>query len=175
MPDPRHITFCGQPLPVDISTLVETETAALGLTLEPIQFDFTYRDIRVACRCEDSAGETATLKLVGNAGVMPFTAESPLARAAIQQIVLAANDALGRPLFRLAHGHILLGSEAPLPRPVSATKLVSAIVAFLIPARPYLDIIAEVVRPPLAPGDGGLRPEWRRRGLPAQPVSARGR
>ena len=52
-----------------------------------------------------------------------------------------------------------------MPRPLTATVLVTAATNFLIPARPYLDLIAEVVRPPLAPakpGESSVRPGWRR-------------
>jgi hypothetical protein len=160
MSEPKHLTFGGRSLPID---LVGAEADSLGRALSPAQFDFTYRQIRFACRCDETAGQPH-LKLVGDVGPLPFSAESPTARAAIQAIVDSANATLG-PVFRLTNGRVLLGGEGDLPSPVTATDLISAVVRFVLPARPYLELIAEVVRPPMAPakpGEAHLREAWRR-------------
>lgn len=156
----------GRPLPLDLHTLwVDEHGQPLHVGSGPIQFDFTYRDIRFAGRYEEG-DKLARLKLVGDAGPLPFTAESPAARAGLARIVEAANEALG-PVFRIVQGRILLGTELSVPTPVTATSLVGAVAELLLPAAPYLELIALYVRPPLAPhkpGEGSLRPEWRRRG-----------
>ncbi len=144
------------------------------MVLAPIQFDFVFADIRFACRCEDGPSDgdgEAQLKVVGDAGALPFTAESPGGRAALAAIIAAGNDHLG-PVFKVTQGRKLVGTECDLRRPVTATGLMSTVVAFVLPTRPYLDLIAEVVRPPMQaakPGENPLRPAWRR------PLKARGR
>ena len=162
MSEPKVLIIGGQSLPIDLGSFVEAEGNALGLSLAPVQFDFNYRDIRFACRCE-SHGESAPLKLVGDVGPMPFSAESAGSRSALRTIVDAANEALG-PTFKVAQGRLLIGTERELSPPITATALIGAIASFLLPASPYLTLIAEVVRPPLQPakpGESALRREWR--------------
>ncbi len=129
-----------------------------------VQFDFNFRSVRIAGRYEEADGG-AHLKIVGDVGPMPFSAESPAARAGLARIVEAATSRSG-PLFRIARGRILLGAEQTILPPVTATALVATITRILLPAVPYLDLIALYIRPPLAPakrGESAVRPEWRRR------------
>jgi len=168
MPETKHLVFGGQSIPLDLGAFVAAEAGALARKLAPIKFDFTWADIRFVCRCEDS-GEILSLKLIGDVGPLPFTAESPGGRAALQAILDSANGVLG-PIFKIGRGRILLNHDRTMPRPLTAAALVATAAILLIPARPYLDLIAEVVRPPLAPakpGEGAVRAGWRR-----QPVKA---
>ncbi len=166
MPAPQRLTFGSRSLPLDIGAIADDE--AMNLAFAPIQFDFAYRGVRFACRCEQHDGGTL-LKLVGDAGALPYTAESPEARAAVQAIVDHANATLPSapgPALRLTRGRILLGTERELPSPLTAVSLVAAVARCLVPAQPYLALLAEVVRPPLQPakrGESALQPEWRRR------------
>lgn len=163
MSEPKTLKFGGQTLPIDLAAFVSVEAGALSRKLAPIKFDFVYADIRFVCRCEDT-GEILALKLIGDVGPLPFTAESPHGRMALNAIIDEANSVLG-PVFKIGRGRILLGHDCTLPRPLTATVLVAAAAAFLVPARPYLDLIAEVIRPPLAPskpGESSVRPGWRR-------------
>ena len=164
MSDIKSLSFGGQSLPFDIGAIVDDD--GVCLTLAPIQFDFSYHGIRFACRSEPSP-EGNRLRLVGDAGPMPFTAESPAARAAIQAILDHANATLAPPqVFRCAQGRILVGAERPLPQPITAVALVAALTRVLAPIHPWLALLSEVVRPPLLPakpGEGALRSGWRRR------------
>lgn len=160
MSEAKKLNLGGIALPLDIEALEALPLAPGGT----IQFDFAYRYIRFAARYQhDEAG--GTLKLVGDVAPLPFTAESPAARAGLGHIVVSANDVLG-PTFRFADGRIVFGASAPVPAPITATHVISTVASLLIPARPYLDLIAVYVRPPLAPApkhESALRPEWRRR------------
>ncbi len=160
MPDAKMLTLGGIALPMDIEAM-ETLPMAPGGT---IQFDFAYRDVRFAVRYREADG-IGTLILAGDLGPLPFTAESPAARAGIGHVVVHANDALG-PTFCFRNNRIEMHVEGvPVAHPVTATNIIAAIAAVLVPATPYLDLIAVYIRPPLAParpGDSALRPEWRR-------------
>lgn len=165
MAEVKKLSLGGFALPLDIESLENLPVPPGGI----IQFDFSYRDIRFTCRYqEDDGGGGGTLRLAGDVGPLPFTAESPAARAGLGQIVIEANDVLG-PTFRFSQGRILLLAGEPVAPPLTATHVVSAAAATLIPAAPYLDLIAVYVRPPLAParpGESALRAEWRRKPLP---------
>lgn len=168
MPDPKRLTLGGPALPLDIDSL----EAALPFDGGLIQFDFTFRGTRFAVRCEEGHGTDgspadARLRVVGDVGPMPFSAESPTARAGLSAIILHANGLLGR-VFRLTEANrIVLGTETDLPLPVTATRLVTALARFLIPAAGYLDLVGVYVQP----GGAALKPEWRRR-RPATPFKA---
>lgn len=162
MPDPKHLIpkhliVGGMCLPLDMEALEALPINPGGV----FQFDFTFHDIRFAIRYEEK-DEHGQLRVVGDVGPMPFS-------AGLNQIMRAGNDAL-QSRFRVAQGRVLLGTEVDIDRPVTATKLISAVAMLIIPATPYLDLIALYLRPPMAPAKPGLpalRPEWRRKALPA--------
>ena len=169
MAQAKVLSIGGIALPLDIEAMEVLPMAEGG----SIQFDFTYRHIHFIARYQESDGKGA-LKLVGDAGPLPFTAESPAARAGLGQIVVQANDVLGS-TFRFAHNRIALQVDGiEVQRPVTATHIIAAIATVLVPATPYLDLIAVYVRPPLAPaapGEPALRPEWRKGHKPRKPAT----
>ncbi|ARJ64804.1 hypothetical protein WV31_03490 [Magnetospirillum sp. ME-1] len=156
----------GMSLPLDIDAVLEgAEAPPLALGDGPVAFDFGFRFVRFAGRLEQAGSAAVQLKLVGDLGPMPFSAESPAARAGLARIVDAGNSVLGGGSFRINQGRILLGGEFAIATPVSAVRLVSAVTRFLAPAIPYMELIAMYVRPPLAParpGESAVRPEWRK-------------
>ncbi len=180
MTSTRFLSIGGQALPLVPPSAgidaAEKGVADIEMTLSPITFDFVYRDIRMRGRCVPGERD-ATLRVVGDIGPLPFTAESPDGRSALWTIIEDANllfeDPAAAGPFRVTDGRVMLVMERPLTLPVSAVGLVAGIAALLIPIRPYLDLMAEIIRPPLQPvrpGESPLRPEWRRR--PARPQAA---
>lgn len=128
-------------------------------------FDFTYRGIRFAARCEDAGEGKARLKLVGDIGPVPFSAEAPVARLGMSHIMMHANNLLGQ-RFKMAD-RLLFGAEADIATPVTATTLVTGAVGVLVPAAPYFDLFAVYLEPGI-----GIRPEWRRGAKPPAPRPA---
>lgn len=154
MSKPKRLSLGGAELPIDIDSVDRLPTG--GTT----QFDFTYRGILFAGKCT-ATEESATIKIVGDVGPMPYTAEAPAARSGLSHIIMHANGLLGR-VFRLAGDRILVGGEATVT-PVNATRLLAVIARVLIPVSPYLDLAAVYYEP----GGAGLRPEWRVKSRPA--------
>ncbi|CAA7612982.1 conserved hypothetical protein [Magnetospirillum sp. SS-4] len=158
-------TLGGKALPIDLHTVwTDDDGRPLSMGDGNVQFDFRFRDVLFAGRIEQSEGR-AHLKLVGDMGPMPFSAEAPAARAGLARIVEAANAHLGGAPFRVTQGRILLGGDIEVAVPVTATGLIASVTLFLLPSLDYVDLIALYVRPPLAarrPGDSAVRPEWRR-------------
>lgn len=161
MSDSAILYLGGKPIPLDLHRVWADETGTpQSVGAGPIKFDFVCRGVRFAGFCDDEAN---ALKLVGDLGPMPYTAESPSARLNLTTIFAAANDALG-PCFRLSGGRILLGLDAVVRPPVDAVALIGAVAVALIPALPYLELVGMMVRPPMekAPtGEPALRSAWR--------------
>lgn len=163
----RTITF--EPgnwtLPLDLGAVLDGEGShALPVCGGVAKFDFGFRDIRFVGQV-DPRPNGAHLKLVGDVGPMPFSAESLPARSGLARIVVAAVDVLGGHPLRVNQGRILAGYETDLGQPITATALVAAVSLFLVRLTPYLDLIAVYVRPPLAsarPGESPIRAAWRR-------------
>jgi hypothetical protein len=164
MPEPKVISIGGQSMPLDIDNLTE-DAYKLGTSLAPVEFAFTFAGVRFACRSEKIDDKNAVLRVAGDLGPLPFSAESPAARLAVLTIVEDANAALGT-LLKLTHGRIMVGGDRPLSAPITAATMVTAIATFMLPIRPYLELLSEVVRPPMLAhkaGESPLRPEWRGR------------
>ncbi len=165
MTKPKMFTLGGKSLPIDLQTVLTGDDGQpLSVVDGNIQFDFGFRDIRFVGRVDEGGGR-AHLKLEGDLGPMPFSAESPAARNGLARIVEAANDHLQEQVFRVAQGRILLGRDLDIPVPVSATGLIGAVTRFLLPTLSYLELIAMYITPPLAsrkPGESAVRREWRK-------------
>jgi hypothetical protein len=156
MPKPNRLSLGGMELPIRIDA-VDVLPPGGGT----MQFDFTYRGIHFAAKCTEAEG-TATIKLVGDVGPMPYTAEAPAARAGLSHIIVHANGLLGR-VFRLAGERILVGGEATVEVPVNATGLLAVVARILIPMAPYLDLASVYFEP----GGTRLKREWRVKSRPA--------
>lgn len=154
---PQHIHL--------LSDLGDEDSGAISRRLQqgPIKFDFVYHAIPIAVMLEE-VPPMARLKLVGDVGPMPYTAESAAARVNVQAILDAANHALG-PVFRVtADNRILLGGERALAAPVTAVTLIEAVVQILRSLEGYLECIAVFLRPPATGGRnrlGAVLPAWR--------------
>ncbi len=156
MSNAKSLSIGGMTLPLDLDAV---ETLPMGGG--GAQFDFHYRGIRFAGQCVESDGG-ATLKLAGDVGRLPFSAEAPAARSGLSFIIMHANGLLGR-VFRLVDDRIVVGREVSVATPVTATALVAAVATVLIPVAPYLDLAAVYFEP----GGERLKPEWRVRARPA--------
>lgn len=167
MSQAKTFTLGGTTLPLDLPNvcLLESGDAALPMANGAIAFNFVYRGIAFVGRL-DLEGQDARLKLVGDVGPMPFSAESTEARSGLARIVAATNDHLGKTIFKVTGGRMLLGGELDVAVPVTATGLIEVIARFLLPTTPYIDLVAIYVRPPresARPGESAVRKEWRRR------------
>ncbi|HLN25938.1 MAG TPA: hypothetical protein VK558_18360 [Patescibacteria group bacterium] len=151
-------------LPVDIHALaVDSDGDVVGLGRQTFTFGFAYQSISYAAHYVE-AGDLAHIDLVGQVGLLPFTAESLEARLAVSRILDAANSHLG-PIFRLEDGRIELFGAAEVVVPVTAVGLVSALAAFLLRVKPYVDCIDIYLGPSAEGGEAGprrLRPAYRR-------------
>ncbi|MTJ84020.1 MAG: hypothetical protein F8N37_23790 [Telmatospirillum sp.] len=141
---PFHLILGELRLPLDDAD------ASQAMASRDFQFRFVYQRIPFSVTCRDAdATEGALLHVTGDVGVMPFSAESVTARSGLKTVIEAANRHLGD-RFAITAGRIRVAAGLPVPRPVTAVGIVSALTLFLLPVRPYLETIAVFQVP--APG-----------------------
>lgn len=123
---------------------------------------FSYRKVPFSAHFH-SDGDEGRIDVSGDVGPMPFSAESSLARSELQTVLDAANDHFGE-TFLIHEGRIRLVGTVPVPLPVGAVGLITALTLLLLKWRPYLETIEVFLLPPgevQASGETALRPGWR--------------
>jgi len=130
-------------LPLDITSIVQAQAGQSGSAAQRrFSFRFRYRDIPFAARCESAEGQ-AKVHISAALGVVPFSAESAAGRVYVKDIHRAAVDHLG-PIIALSQGRFLLDTELTLAAPVTAVGLITELSRFLIPLKPYIDLMSMV-------------------------------
>lgn len=150
-------------LPIDLRVLA-AEGDGSGPPPMGLYFSFIHLSVPFQCRYEED-GEAGILTMTGTLGRMPFSAESPAARTALLTILDAAGRHLG-PIFGVEDGEVRLKRSVSLQRPISAAKLVVALVTLLASPKPYIELIGTYLAPPAETGGdkaGKVRSLWRSR------------
>lgn len=159
---PLFRLFVEEPeLPLDLCAFPQREGQDGQERVPTLDFTFSYHAILFKGRYEAVEGG-AGLWLEAVLGPVPFSAESPVGRAALLAVVAAADRHLGGAL-QIRAGRIVVERAETVVPPLSAVSLVVAIVRALAPVKPYLDLVATYVAPPGEKQAGGaVRPMWRR-------------
>lgn len=155
-------------LPLDLHSLaVDDSGGIIGAGRQEFNFSFVYQAIPIAIEFRE-VSEEAHLELHGEIGPMPFSAESHRARNDLQAIMVSANQhltpILRKEVFRLENGYIHFCGISPIDKPVTAVSLLTAIVRFMVPLKPYLELMSVFLIPPGKATDhktGQLRPQFR--------------
>ncbi len=130
-------------LPLDISSIVHSQAGQLGSEAHPdFNFRFRYREINFTARCRSSRTEAGG-RLSATLGRLPFSAESVHQRQYLTEIVAGIVQDLG-PVITIQQGIIKIDTQLTFEAPVTAVGLVGGLCRFLIPLKPYLDLISMV-------------------------------
>lgn len=116
----------------------------------PVNFSFQYKGFLFAGRTE-TAQEGTRLRLHAHLGNLPYSAESGYARANAAAIVAAASRKLGGRVVVSPSQRIFLIDEREFDQPLTPVLLVTTTTRLVLEAKPYLELLAVVVKPP-APG-----------------------
>jgi hypothetical protein len=130
-------------LPLDISSIVHSQAGQLGSEVQPdFNFRFRYREINFTARCRSNRTEAGG-RLSATLGRLPFSAESANQRHYLTEIVAGMVQDLG-PIIAIRQGIIKIDTELTFEAPMTAVGLVSGLCLFLVPLKPYLDLISMV-------------------------------
>lgn len=126
--------------------LADAEQSLTRLAPEPpINFQFKWQGIAFAARV-DNTDAGLRLRLVGDLGPVPFSAENAPGRDRLLSLVQWA-DADGACRFVVGRRqHLNLLGDARIAAPLTGTSIIATATNFLLQARPYIDL-AEEQRP----------------------------
>jgi len=113
-----------------------------------IEFGFQYRNIPFVVHAT-GRGQGADMEIRASLGHLPYTAEDSERRLTALAIVRAASEGLGGRVYLDGNQRIILADSIHLDEPLSPRVLLTRTVSLLLDAKPYLELIALVVPPPL--------------------------
>ncbi len=93
-------------------------------------------------------------------GTPPYSAESLAKRADALAIAAAAGRALGGRVLTTREQRILLFEEMRFAEPLTPVVLMSGTVRLLLEVQPFLELLAQVVEPPVAAGHANVQEYW---------------
>ena len=130
-------------LPLDITSIVQTQAGQLGSAAQrEFSFRFRYRETGFTVRCNSQVGQ-ASAHISASLGSLPFSAESASQRHYLRDIHRGAVEHLG-PIIALTRGRFQLDATLALPAPITAVGLISELTRFLLPLRPYIELMTMV-------------------------------
>lgn len=115
----------------------------------PLSFSFNCYGVEfLADGVESDAGPT--LKISGNLGALPYSAESPENRKAIGKMLSMAPEYLNLRMKLSNKKQIIVEGELPLGGSISPSRIVATASAFVASAKPLIEVI-KLVAPTFEP------------------------
>lgn len=143
-------------LPLEVGRLEITEDGSVRerTSGEPLRFAFTYRGVDFAAELGDA--DDSRLHVSALLGRLPFTAESPIGRRAICDLIAKAGRfADGSLGLTENHEIVLIGDKQP-PTPRTPVSIMATVAALILEMRPRLDFVSEcMLALPLETETGG--------------------
>ena len=106
-----------------------------------IKFTFNYMGYQFAVRAEVEPGHTR-MRIHAVLGHLPYTAEAPDLRTNMRAVVHEAGRALGGRITITQEQRILFLDEFNFDETLTPQSLLTKTVAFLLSAKPYLELLA---------------------------------
>lgn len=110
----------------------------------PVAFRFTYREVPFACTATRENGHPV-LTLTGDFGAVPFSAEGPERRHAVQTVVAAAQRQSGLSWQVTPDQQIVMKGGISLALPLTPVAMIAGAVTVLLRARPYLEVLLDAL------------------------------
>lgn len=116
-----------------------------------LDFGFEYRGIPFVVRAE-AKSQSTHLEIRASLGTLPYTAENPERRATALAILNAASTGLGGRVRLSREQRVILVEKFQFDEPLTPAILLTRAAELVLMAKPYLELLALVVPPPLASG-----------------------
>ena len=106
-----------------------------------IEFTFSYMGYQFAVRAEAEPGHTR-MRIHAVLGHLPYTAEAPELRTNMRAVVGEAGRALGGRIHINQQQRIMFFDEFNFDETLTPNSLLTKTVAFLLSAKPYLELLS---------------------------------
>ena len=132
-----------QALPLEVGRLEldDNGTVRERDNAEPLRFAFAYRGFEFNAELEEA--EDSTLHLSAVLGRLPFTAESPIGRRAISELIAKAGQFTCGSLGLTDDQEIVLVGNKQPPSPRTPVSIMATVTALILEMRPRLDFVQE--------------------------------
>lgn len=143
-PGPSPASPPGDALP-DFDQLLETARSGLASAMRapPINFRFVWHHMGCVARV-DKTDKGLRLRLVGDLGPVPFSAESPETRGRLLELARWSTRSAGCRFAVSPRRRLNLLGELPVGEPLTGAAILSAAVRFLVDVKPYVALAREV-------------------------------
>ena len=105
---------------------------------DPVAFRFVLREVPFCCTVERPEGQPV-LRLTGDLGALPYTAEGTERRRAMQAVVAAARERSGLDWQVTPQRQIQVRGGISLPSPLTPVAMILGAVTLLLRALPFLE------------------------------------
>lgn len=129
--------------PLDLDRFGASFGLGPGRSSGPLAFRFCFKEVPFAAQIEQRQ-DRAALKLAGDLGTLPFSAENPRRRRRLRRVLAAARHAAGVRWEITGDHHIRVAGETLLDLPLTPMAVIAAATALLLLSRPYLELIVAV-------------------------------
>ncbi|MFC4351177.1 hypothetical protein ACFOW6_06420 [Fodinicurvata halophila] len=110
-----------------------------------LTFSFVHRGMPFACECKTT--DDPVLKIVGELGKLPFTAESAKARRFLKHLAIATGG-LSKGHFAIIDDQdVRLLAEVVPPQGLTPVSIIAALSAVLLEFKPFFDLAEEALAP----------------------------
>ena len=148
----------GQPLPAMLDQSAGDDLAPMGLDQVaslggkdadgPLEFSFEYQGYIFAVQA-DASEQRTNIKFRANLGSLPYTAEDPVARSSAYAVLRAASQVLGGKVRLTPRQRVILLDDITVDEPFTPVVLLSLSTRVLVQAKPYLELLATFISPPV--------------------------
>lgn len=114
-----------------------------------LTFSFIHRGMPFACECTTT--EEPELKIVGELGKLPFTAESTKGRHFLKHLAVATNNLPKGRFAILDNQDVRLLAEVVPPQGLTPVSLIAALTAVLLQFKPFFELAEDVLAPTRPP------------------------
>lgn len=108
-----------------------------------LTFSFIYRGMPFACECKTTDG--AKMKIVGELGKLPFTAESSEGRRFLKHLAIATSNLSKGNFAIIGDQDVRLLAEVAPPRGLTPVSIIAALSAVLLEFKPFFELAEEVL------------------------------
>jgi hypothetical protein len=130
-------------VPPGLAPFVAPDEAAIG-SARQLAFGFSYRELPYTATIERQES-ASVLRIVGNFGPLPYSAEGARPRRRTLQAMAAAKSDTGLDWHLSPTQEIIVAGEVTLQNPLTPSAMIAGVVGLLLRADAYTGLLLEIL------------------------------